>query len=147
RPQIAGRPLGLLLGLQSFHALRDRPTYAGLAHLPLDELVTRLRDPDVRKRILSEAPVQDERMSFVGLGLDRTFRLGNPPDYQPVPDDSVAAQARRDGIDPWELYYDLLLGDDGHELLLRPLLGYSNFHQQHIRGRVLHRAGPRGPGH
>jgi N-acyl-D-amino-acid deacylase len=140
RPQIAGRPLGLLLGLQSFHALRDRPTYAGLAHLPLDELVTRLRDPEVRKRILSEAPVQDERMSFVGLGLDRTFRLGDPPDYEPLPDHSIAAQARREGIDPWELYYDLLLGDDGHELLLRPLLGYSNFDQEPIREMVLHPA-------
>ncbi len=29
RPQVAGRPLGLLLGLQTFHPLRDRPTLPG----------------------------------------------------------------------------------------------------------------------
>jgi N-acyl-D-aspartate/D-glutamate deacylase len=79
-------------------------------------------------------------MAFIGLGLDRTFPLGDPPDYEPDPSVSIAAIAERRGVDPWDLYYDLLLADDGHELLLRPLLGYAQFTQDPIREMVLHPA-------
>jgi N-acyl-D-aspartate/D-glutamate deacylase len=139
RPQVAGRPLGLLLGLQTFHPLRDRPTYQALDHLDLDEKVERLRDPDVRAAILGERPPPREGIeAFIGLGLNRIFRLGEPPDYEPAPDDSIAAIAEREGRDKWDLFYDLLLENDGRELLLRPLLGYSNFTQDPIREMVLH---------
>ena len=140
RPQVAGRPLGLLIGLQTFHALRDRPTYRSIGHLPLDELVARLREPAVRAAILSEAPDSDPSLSFIGMGLDRTFRLGDPPDYEPDAADSIAAIAEREGRDPWELFYDLMLEDDGRQLLLRPLLGYAGFTQDPIREMVLHPA-------
>jgi N-acyl-D-amino-acid deacylase len=140
RPQVAGRPLGLLLGLQTFHALRDRPSYREIEPLPLSEKVARLRDPELRARILAETADADPRMAFIGLGLDRTFQLGDPPDYEPDPSESIAAIAERRGVDPWDLYYDLLLADDGHELLLRPLLGYAQFTQDPIREMVLHPA-------
>jgi N-acyl-D-aspartate/D-glutamate deacylase len=141
RPQVAGRPLGLLLGLQTFHPLRDRPTYRPLDALPLDEKVAAMRDPDTRAQILSERPESsDPAMAFIGMGLDRIFTLGEPPDYEPAPDQSLLAIAQRDGVDPDELLYDLLLSNDGRELLLRPLLGYSNFTQDPIREMVLHPA-------
>ena len=41
RPQVAGRPLGLLLGLQTFHPLHRRPSFEPLLELPLDEKVER----------------------------------------------------------------------------------------------------------
>jgi N-acyl-D-aspartate/D-glutamate deacylase len=141
RPQVAGRPLGLLLGLQTFHPLRDRPTYRRLESLPLDEKVARLRDPAVRHAILSEAPpARDGIEAYIRLGLDRIFPLGDPPDYEPAPEESVTGLARRAGRDRWDLFYDLLLEHDGRELLLRPLLGYSNFTQEPIREMVLHPA-------
>jgi N-acyl-D-aspartate/D-glutamate deacylase len=140
RPQVAGRPLGLLLGLQTFHPLRDRPTFREIDELPLDEKVERMRDPEVRARILSETPNADPRMAFIGMGLDRIFKLGEHPDYEPAPDQSLAALAEREGRDASEYLYDLLLEDDGHELLLRPLLGYSNFTQDPIREMVLNPA-------
>jgi N-acyl-D-aspartate/D-glutamate deacylase len=138
RPQIAGRPTGLLLGLQTFHAFRRRPSYQAIAELPLDERVEHMRDPEVRAAILGEQPVSDPRMAFIGMGLDRTFPIGDPPDYEPAPESSIAARAEREGRDAQELLYDLLLGDDGHELLLRPLLGYSNFDLEPIREMLLH---------
>ncbi len=146
RPQVAGRPLGMLLGLQTFHALRDRPSYRSIEPLPLEEKVERLRDPAVREAILSERPEADDRMAFIGMGLDRTFPLGDPPDYEPEPDQSIAAWAAREGRDPWDLFYDLLLDNDGRELLLRPLLGYSRFTQDPIREMVLHPASALGLG-
>jgi N-acyl-D-amino-acid deacylase len=146
RPQVAGRPLGLLLGLQTFHPLRQRPSYQPLDALPLAEKVAALRDPGLRARILAESPDADDRMAFIGMGLDRIFRLGEPPDYEPAPDQSIAALAARAGRDPSELLYDLLLENDGRELLLRPLLGYSNFTQDPIREMVMHPASALGLG-
>src|SRR5919106_706866 len=136
RPQVAGRPLGLLLGLQTFHPLRDRPSYQAIERLPLDEKVARLRDPAVRAAILAESPEPDDVMAFIGMGLDRMFLIGDPPDYEPAPDESIAARAEREGRDPTDLLYDLLLSSDGRELLLRPLLGYSRFTHDPIREMV-----------
>jgi N-acyl-D-amino-acid deacylase len=136
RPQVAGRPLGLLLGLQTFHPLRDRPSYQAIDQLPLEEKVARLRDPAVREAILTDAPQHDDVMAFIGLGLDRIFPMGEPPDYEPVPNESVAARAERGGRDATDLFYDLLLASDGRELLLRPLLGYSRFTHDPIREMV-----------
>jgi N-acyl-D-amino-acid deacylase len=136
RPQVAGRPLGLLLGLQTFHPLRDRPSIQAIDGLPLDEKVERLRDPAMRAAILAESPQPDDVMAFIGLGLDRIFPIGDPPDYEPAPDESIAARAERDGRDPTDLLYDLLLAHDGRELLLRPLLGYSRFTHDPIREMV-----------
>ena len=146
RPQVAGRPLGLLLGLQTFHPLRQRPSYQPLEALPLDEKIAAMRDPACARRILAESPDEDDRMAFIGMGLDRIFRLGEPPDYEPAPDQSIAALAERAGVDPSEYLYDLLLENDGRELLLRPLLGYSHFTQDPIREMVLHPASALGLG-
>src|SRR5439155_2809834 len=132
RPQVAGRPIGLLLGLQTFHPLNSRPTYSALAGLPLNELVARLRDRDVRARILGEQPAV-EMPAYIALSFDRIFELGDPPNYEPAPDESIAARAVRRGVAPDEVFYDLLLGRDGHELLVRPLLGYSDFTLEPLR--------------
>jgi len=78
-------------------------------------------------------PAREGIEAFIGLGLNRIFRLGEPPDYEPAASESIAAIAERDGRDKWDLFYDLLLENDGRELLLRPLLGYSNFTQDPIR--------------
>jgi N-acyl-D-amino-acid deacylase len=139
RPQVSGRPIGLLLGLQTFHPLNSRPTYASLASLPLDQLVARLRDPEIRARILSEEPAV-EMPAYIALGFDRIFGLGDPPNYEPAREDSIAARARRAGLGPDELFYDLLLERDGHALLVRPLLGYSDFTLEPLREMLEHPA-------
>ncbi len=146
RPQVAGRPLGLLLGLQTFHPLSKRPSFEPLLDLPLDEKVAAMRDPDLRARIISESPSHDDAMAFIGMGLDRIFKLGEPPDYEPAPDQAIGELAKRAGVDPTEYLYDLLLENEGRELLLRPLLGYSNFTQDPIREMVMHPASALGLG-
>jgi N-acyl-D-aspartate/D-glutamate deacylase len=146
RPQVAGRPLGLLLGLQTFHPLSKRPSFSPLLELPLDEKVAAMRDPELRARIIAESPSHDDAMAFIGMGLDRIFKLGEPPDYEPAPDQSIGELAKRAGADPTEYLYDLLLENEGRELLLRPLLGYSNFTQDPIREMVMHPASALGLG-
>jgi N-acyl-D-aspartate/D-glutamate deacylase len=137
RPQVGGRPTGILHGLQTLHPLRNRPAYLAIAHLPLPELVERLRDPRTKQAILSEHNVREPSMNWLGFGLDRVFALGDPPDYEPAREHSVAARAQREGRDPVELFYDMLLEDDGRALLLRPLLGYSDFSHEPLREMLL----------
>jgi N-acyl-D-aspartate/D-glutamate deacylase len=129
RPQVGSRPTTLLIGHATFHPFVDRPSYRALARLPLDERVARLRDPELRRRILAEKP--ESRVQMQGVteliqnGLHKIFRLGDPPDYEPAPEQSVKAQAARLGVDPFALLYDWMLERDGRELLMLTLLGYS----------------------
>jgi len=145
RPQVTGRPIGLLLGLQTFHPLNSRPSYAAIAGLPIDELVARMRDRDVRARILAEEPAV-EMPAYIALTFDRIFELGDPPNYEPAPGESIAERAARAGVTPDEMFYDLLLERDGRSLLLRPLLGYSDFTLEPLRAMLEHPASVLGIG-
>jgi N-acyl-D-amino-acid deacylase len=136
RPQITGRPIGMLLGLQGFNPFRMRPTMIGLTDLALDDLVAELRKPAVRAAILGEDDVVP-MPSYVGMGRDRIFPLGDPPEYEPAPDASIAAIASRRGMDADELMYEMLLERDGRELLLRPLVGYSDLTLDPVRQMLL----------
>jgi N-acyl-D-aspartate/D-glutamate deacylase len=64
-----------------------------------------LRDPEVRRRILAEVA---ER-GGLRAPLDQIFELGDPPQYEPGPETSIAARAQRDGRDPAEILYDIML--------------------------------------
>jgi len=140
-PQVAGRPTGLLLGLQSsFHPFSDHPTYrAELAALPLAERVRRMRDPAVRARLLAEQPGPNFPIAqYIASSLHKLFPLGDPPDYEPPPEKSVKAAAEREGRSPQEVAYDLLLQRDGRELLYFPLLNYAGGDFEAIREMLLH---------
>ena len=78
-------------------------------------------DPAFRARILAE--LAEHGGGLIGR-FDRMFQLGDPPDYEPLPSTSVAARAARDGRDPADLAYDLLLADDGREFLYFPLFNW-----------------------
>jgi N-acyl-D-amino-acid deacylase len=140
RPQVSGRPTGLLLGLESsFHPFAYHPTYKAMADLPLAERVARLRDPDVRRRILGEqAETELPIVAFIAQSFHKLFPLGDPPDYEPPPEQSVAAIAKREGRSPQEVSYDLLLEREGRELLYFPLLNYATGDFETIRKMLLH---------
>ena len=53
-------------------------------------------------------------------------RLGDPPDYEPQTPASISERARREGRDPLNLAYDLLLADEGRGMLYRPVLNYED---------------------
>jgi N-acyl-D-aspartate/D-glutamate deacylase len=130
-PQVANRPFGMLVGHQSrANPFAERPTYQALAALPLAQRVVELREPDVRARILAERPpgrpVPGTLGALFGPAMMRQlFPLGDPPDYEPPPEHSVAAIASRTGRDAEAVLYDLMLGADGRELLLFALLNYD----------------------
>ena len=57
RPQVPTRANPLLLGFQVLHPFQYKPSYLKIASLPLAERVVALRDPELRRRILSEESV------------------------------------------------------------------------------------------
>ncbi len=126
--QVASRPISLLLGLQSsLHPFITCPTYRSeLADLPLDERVARMREPGMRATLIAEHASRTHGMSGrVAQSFHKMFPLGDPPDYEPGPEDSIQARAEALGVAPVELTYDLLLERDGRELLLFPLTNFS----------------------
>ncbi len=129
RPQVASRCFGVLMGHQSrLNPFRHRETYQRLADLPLTERVAQLRRPEVRRQILDEPIDRTSPLALdqVGRGsFDNLFPLGEELDYEPAPDASIGAVARREGRDPFEVAYDAMLEADGREFLLLPLLNYA----------------------
>jgi len=120
RAQVAARAVGVLLGLQgSINPLSRAPSYQAVAELPLADQARILSGTDCRRQLGAE--VREMHLLFTP---EHIFELGDPPDYEPGPDASIAARAQRAGLDADDLFIDLLLGDEGRALLYTPFLNY-----------------------
>ncbi len=134
--QVAIRPVCLLLGLESsMHPFITCPTYRReLAALPRSERVARMRDPQIRAALIEEHQQRTRGMSgIVAQSFHKMFPLGEPPEYEPRPEDSIEARAAAAGVAPVELAYDLLLERDGRELMLFPLANFTDGDLEVIR--------------
>ena len=125
-PQVAARPINLLLGLQTFHPFSYCPSWAKVGMLPLEERVAAMHDPAFREALLTEVGDMDEAMTQF-LDPDRVVTMGAVPDFEPSPSETIGARAAAQGVSPWAVYYDDLMGDDGNALIMRPLLNYTDF--------------------
>jgi N-acyl-D-aspartate/D-glutamate deacylase len=137
RPQVAGRPVSLLLGLQTFHPFAYCPSWASVHGTTPAEKSRAMSDPALREKLLAEVDVAIAPMQQF-LDPERAFPMGTTPDYEPKRSDSIAARARAAGCAPMELYYDVLMQDDGLALVLRPLLNFSDFNLDCVREMLLH---------
>ena len=127
RPVFAPRAIGVLLGLTSSqNPFSGTATYKSIAHLPLADRVIRMRDPAVRAAILGDDPKAGNSFPlFHRLSWDIMYRFGNPPNYQPRAEDSLAAIAVREGRTPQEVAYDVLLESDGTDFIYTTLSNYA----------------------
>jgi N-acyl-D-aspartate/D-glutamate deacylase len=127
--QFYPRPVGVILGHElSMNPFYSTPTYLSLSDLPFDALITRLRDPEIRSRILSEK-LDPHPAMLLGLRVanyDEIYPLGDPPDYEPAPESSIARLAAARGIAPADLAYDLMLENDGRTLLYMATANYAD---------------------
>jgi N-acyl-D-aspartate/D-glutamate deacylase len=126
--QVFPRPIGLVIGLElSGNPFVMYPSYREIAGLPLAERVAEMRKPEVRERILSDKPASDGHpLMFAVQAFDWIFPLGDPPDYEPDPSNSIGARAKARGVSPLEEAYDRLLDDDGHAMLLVTLANFRD---------------------
>jgi N-acyl-D-aspartate/D-glutamate deacylase len=137
--QIAIRPTGLVLGWEStVNPFSFQPSYQAIAQLPLAARLERLCDPEVRGCIIAERPPIEGELAVLRMilaqGFDRMFRLmtANGPDYEPAPEASVAAEAKRTGKEPRAIVYDMLMENGGRGYVYLPLLNYAEFNFDHI---------------
>ena len=130
RPQAAGRPTGVLHGLQSsFHAFVGHPTWhKELASLSHNDLLEKMRDPEIKAKILSEKSlIKSELIQDMPKLMGQVFPLGDNPNYEPEFKDSIAGIAEAQGLDVMEVMYDMLIQGDGKELFYQPLGGYQSY--------------------
>lgn len=125
--QAIPRGIGVLMGLElSAHPFFLKPSYQRIAHLPIAERLTHLRNPEVRAHILTEAsvpchlPIADTLDRFSEM-----YEAGNPLDYEPQPHESIARRAEAAGVTPEAFAYDLLLAHEGQPAVFLPFANYA----------------------
>ena len=140
RAQVSSRPIGVLMGLQcSLHPFIAHRGYRPLNDLPHAERARRLRDPDLRRAILSEElSPKSPFMKTVVNDFHKLYPMANPMDYEPTFEASVAGLAHRQGISPSELAYDLLTEGDGERIFFFPLVNYGDGDCETIREMMQH---------
>lgn len=119
--QVAPRAVGVLYGLDaSFTPFTGTKTFARVSAGSREEKLTVMRDPAFRKELLGEVEGRARRR----LDYSRIFPFGTPPDYEPDPAHSIAAEAARRGVSPDEAAYDRLMEDEGRGFLYAPAMNY-----------------------
>ncbi|MGA1748221.1 MAG: N-acyl-D-amino-acid deacylase family protein, partial [Ilumatobacteraceae bacterium] len=139
--QVGGRGVGLLMCLEgSYHPLMFHPVWAEIAHLTHAEQVAALREPERRHRLITEMP--DDGGLFERAALGAMWKIWAVDradiDYEPLPDDSLAARATREGRPAIELALDQLLSDDGRGFLYSTFFSYSYGDLSFIHDAQLH---------
>ncbi|MGE5183433.1 MAG: N-acyl-D-amino-acid deacylase family protein [Acidobacteriota bacterium] len=151
RCQVAARGIGVLLGLEAtFHPFMGFPSYKAIAHLPLAERVARMRDPELRARVLAETsdkvsgdgtpipPLADFFLANLAKVALRIYRMAARPDYEPTLERCLAAEASRAGKPVLAHIYDALLEDDGKALLYFPVYNYTGMNLDAVREMLVH---------
>ncbi|MBM3504470.1 MAG: amidohydrolase family protein [Alphaproteobacteria bacterium] len=141
--QIAGRPVGLILGLQtSLTPFTAKATFASLAKLDPKERLAKLRDPAIRRAILAEGlsdtllDIMQPQHRHTATRWDRLYVLGDPPDYEPGAESSIMALAAKAGQSPAEFAYDYLTGANGERLLYFPVTNYVTGDHEPLRAML-----------
>jgi len=138
--QVFPRGVGVLFGLDlSFHPFRYHPSYREIEHLPLAERVAAMRSPAMRARLLTETiDHPNPTFQYFADQTGELYALGDPPNYEPQPEDKASARAARLGVTAKELVYDLLLEQDGHATLLLPAANYVGGSLEPVRTMLEH---------
>lgn len=139
--QVSPRPTGIWLGLTAtLNPFIFHKTYREIGRLPLEEQVAALRNPDFRARLLAEEVDIDKSaiVGFIVSSFHKMYDLGDPADYEPSPERSIAARAQRNGKNPLEIALDMMLEDDGKALIYMTLMNYLREDLEDIRTMMTH---------
>ena len=124
--QVPPRATGILMGLTAtLNPFRFHPSYMEIADLDLEERVKIMKDPIFKEKLLNENPVSinslvDEIVNAYG----KMFKLGEPANYEPDPDDSFESIGKRSTMSPQAIAYEVMLEKEGRALIYHPLFNY-----------------------
>jgi N-acyl-D-amino-acid deacylase len=144
-PQVASRPVGILGGLACYHPFMLKPSYRELSGLPVAEQARRMRDPELKKRILSELSTAQENAGSMEMFADVMynvadflFGLADVVDYEPGPEQSFGAIGAARGVSAIEAVYDFLSEGDGTNVISLPGAGYMEGDLNAVREMIVH---------
>jgi N-acyl-D-aspartate/D-glutamate deacylase len=140
-PQVFARPICTLFSIAGDHPFTFLPSYAPLKDLPLDERLRAMRKPELKRRLLAEIDPNTTGMSLIyqnPLIWQRTYPMGTPLSYTPAAKDSIANMAKREGRDPREVAYDLLLENNGRAFLMYAAANYAEGNPDAVHEMLSH---------
>ena len=130
--QVSLRGTGLVLGWQAtFHPFAYKPSWLAIKDLPWPEQLQHLQDASFRDRLLAEPhqlPDTDLRMllELMIAAFNMQYPMVEGFNYEPGPDDSIAARAALANVSPEAYAYDAMLAGDGRGFIYFPLLNYTD---------------------
>lgn len=144
--QISLRGTGILMNWRgTVHPFRLRPSWQAIAELSWPEQYARLSDPAFKAQLLAEDNLPPPHPDIAPLlmivtgGWGMQFPLGDVPNYEPMPEESIAALAAAQGRACQEIAYDMLMADDGNGFIYLPLLNYADGNLDFVRDLLLNR--------
>ena len=139
--QVPPRATGILMGLKaSLNPFTLYPSFLEISDLSLDQKVKLMKDPNFKKKILSEEPVSigNPLLDEIITSFNKMFRLGEPANYEPDPESSVLSESKRLNLTPQEIAYDMLLEKEGRALIYHPLFNYEFGNLDHVETMLKH---------
>ncbi len=138
RAQVSPRPIALLLGLLgSLNPFCTRPSFLAIQQRPLAEKLAIMRDPEFRRRLLAESPQPTDLTRHID-SFHLVYPLGDPPNYEPSAEDSIARRAAARNMSPADLAYDMLLENDGKNFLFMPFANYLHGNLDDCQSWIAH---------
>lgn len=127
-PHVGARPVNILLSWDgTIHPFSFHENFAELSLISSEERLAKLRTPEMRKALIGEETpsLGDEFMDTILSGWDKLYELGTPPNYEPGPEDSIASKAKEAGVSPAQYCYDVMMKNDGKNVVYFPCFGYD----------------------
>jgi N-acyl-D-aspartate/D-glutamate deacylase len=126
--QVHSRALSVVLSFKTQLPFDRLPVWRELRALSLDEQKRRLRDPDLRGRLVDAAGLPDERRPIGAEPRIPSYEWVYVMDAAEGPHRSVEDVARARGVDPVEAMIDLSLERDFEQFFLQPIANEDQGH-------------------
>jgi len=133
--QVHSRALAVVLSFKTTLPFDRLPVWRELRALPLEQQKQRLRDLELRRRLVEAAHERDERRPIGAEARPASYEWIFVMDTAEGPHRSVATVARERGIDPVEAIIDLALEKDLDRFFLQPI---ANENQEHALELIQH---------
>jgi len=133
--QVHSRALTVVLSFKTNLPFDRLPVWRELRALPLEQQAQRLRDPELRRRLVEAARERDERRPIGAEARLGSYEWIFVMDTADGPHRSVAAIARERGVDPVEAMIDLALEKNLDRFFLQPI---ANENQDHALELIKH---------